>query len=115
MKLTIIFLLLLFYSCTNSNKFYGRVYDFDTGKPIKNVHVDINGRTSKTDSTGYFCIKIKLNMKSEIYLKKEGYFSKKIIRKPDSRGRFRKEKINLDTIYLYNKQSDFYNKEKSQM
>lgn len=107
MKSRYLFLILLFYSCTNSNKFDGYIYDYDTEKPIQNVYVDINGNMGKTDSTGYFCIKLKSNLPSVICLKKEGYFTKRIYRKPDSLGRYSKAKINWNRIYLYNKENDF--------
>ncbi len=101
-----IFLVLFLCSCTES-KFYGHVYDYDTEKPIKNVSVYVNGRSTKTDSTGYFSINIKSNLPNVIQLKKEGYFSKKVYRKADSLGRFDTKNINWNVIYLYNKESDF--------
>jgi hypothetical protein len=107
MKNSYIFLILLFCSCTNNKKFDGYVYDYATEKPIQNVFVDVNGNTRRTDSTGYFCVKLKPNLPSIIYFKKEGYFSKKIYRKPDSLGRYSKGKIHWNRIYLYNKESEF--------
>lgn len=109
MRIKVIILLLLLCSCTN-DKFYGHIYDYSTEKPIQNVFVQVDGKTTKTDSTGYFCIKIKSNLSSNIVLRREGYFTKKIVRRPDSLGRFSKEKINWNRIYLYDKNTDFVDK-----
>ena len=109
MKITFIFILLLLCSCTKKELF-GYVYDYDTEKPIKNVHIDINGDATKTDSTGYFCMKIKPNSACTIVLKKESYATKKLYRKPDSLGEFSSKSLKANKIYLYNKKSDFSNK-----
>jgi hypothetical protein len=100
---------LLFYSCSNNN-FQGYVYDYDTGKPLENVYIKINDCIAQTDSAGYFAMKIKSNSTTEIFLKREGYASKKLFRKPNSSGEFSKKSLNKNTIYLYNKESDFFNK-----
>lgn len=109
MKIKFIFIVLLLCSCSKK-EFFGHIYDYETEKPIENVYVSINDNTTKTDSTGYFCMKIKSNVPSVISLKKEGYFTKKITRRPDSLGRFSKEKINWNRIYLFHKESDFSTK-----
>lgn len=109
MKALFILNVLLFCSCSK-NEFNGHVYDFDTNKPIKNVCVRINNDITKTDSTGYFNIKIEANSINKIFLKREGYASKKIERKPDSSGKFSIKGLKQNVIYLYNNESDFINK-----
>ncbi|WP_264536982.1 hypothetical protein [Flavobacterium sp. N1736] len=108
-KIKFIFIVLLFCSCTKK-EFFGYVYDYDTEEPIENVHIDINGKTTKTDSVGYFCMKIKSNSPCKIVLKKESYAVKKIYRKPDSLGEFSNKSLKGNKIYLYTKESDFSNK-----
>lgn len=107
MKLKLILFTLLLCSCTN-NTFSGRVYDFDTEEPLKNVQIDSNGNTTETDSAGYFSIKVKPNKTCTIYLRKEDYATKKISRKPDSLGIFSKRYLKNSKIYLFNKESDFF-------
>lgn len=109
MKIKFILMILLFYSCSDNN-FQGHVYDYDTEKPLKNVYVKINDNSTQTDSTGWFSIKIKSNSTIAIFLKREGYASKKIYRKPDSSGGYSQKKLKENAIYLYNKESDFFNK-----
>ncbi|MBE8723900.1 hypothetical protein [Flavobacterium hungaricum] len=109
MRITYVFVLLLFCSCTN-NKFYSYVYDYDTGKPLKNVLVTVNGVVTATDSTGFFTSNIKSNADCVILLQKEEYAVKKIYRKPDSLGMFSKRNLNKHKIYLFKKESDFSNK-----
>lgn len=106
MKVKFIFVILLLYSCSNNN-FQGYVYDYDTEKPLKNVCVKINNDITQTDNVGWFSIKIKSNSTIAVFLKREGYASKKLFRKPDSSGEFSKKSLNENTIYLYNKESDF--------
>lgn len=106
MKFKFILLILLFTSCNKSN-LDGNVYDYDTEKPLKNVFVNINGNTTQTDSNGYFRIKVKVNSKYIILLKKEGYALKKIYREPDSLNEFSKKKLKNNKIYLIDKDTDF--------
>ncbi|TDO72830.1 hypothetical protein EV143_107136 [Flavobacterium chryseum] len=113
MKSQLIFVILLFCSCTN-NRFYGRVYDFDTERPIKNVNINISGDVTQTDSTGYFSMKVKSNLPCTIFLQKAGYASKKICRKPDSLGEFSKKSLRNNSIYLIKKESEFSNQIKSE-
>lgn len=108
MRIKFILMTLLFCSCSNNN-FQGHVYDYDTEKPLKNVYIKINDCIAKTDSLGYFAMKIKTNSTIEIFLKREGYASKELLRRPDSFGEFSKKSLNENTIYLYNKRSDFLN------
>ena len=105
-KISVIVLLLLLCSCTN-NTFSGYVYDYDTEKPIKNVQIDSNGNKTETDSTGYFSIKVRPNKICKIAIRKEGYVSKKVERKPDSLGLFSKSNLSNVKIYLFDKNSDF--------
>ncbi len=107
MKTNILFIILLFSSCTKSHNFNGHVYDYDTEKPIQNVDVDINGNKTKTDSTGYFCLGINSNSAYKIILKKEDYVTKKIYRKPDSLGKFSQKSLKYNRLYLFAKESDF--------
>ncbi|RKR08405.1 hypothetical protein C8C83_5644 [Flavobacterium sp. 90] len=105
MKVNLLFIVLLFFSCTNSHNFNGHVYDYDTEKPIQDV--DINGNKTKTDSTGYFCLGINSNLACKIILKKEDYVTKKIYRKPDSLGKFSQKSLKYNRLYLFTKESDF--------
>ncbi|MEP6802951.1 MAG: hypothetical protein ABI892_00405 [Flavobacterium sp.] len=109
MKRILIFIVLLFCSCTN-NKFYGHVYDYDTEQPIQNVFIDINGTKIQTDSSGYFCVKVNSNSRLKIILKKEGYSTKNLYRKPDSSGEFSKRNLSDNKIYMLNKEGDFSKK-----
>ncbi|WP_394773609.1 hypothetical protein [Flavobacterium sp.] len=109
MKSKLIFIVLLFCSCTN-NKFYGHVYDYDTNRPIENVHIDINGIKLQTDSSGYFYLKVRSNSRLKVTLKKNGYSTKKLYRTPDSQGEFSKRNLSNNKIYLFNKESDFSKK-----
>ena len=106
MKIKFILMILLSYSCSNNN-FHGHVYDYDTEKPLKNVYVKINDKITQTDSTGYFSVKIKTHSAITILLKRKGYASKKLFRKPDSCGEFSKKNLHANKIYLCNKESDF--------
>jgi hypothetical protein len=106
MKSKLIFIILLLCSCT-TNKFYGHVYDYDTEEPIQNVQIDIDGNKTKTDNSGYFCMKVKSNSTCVIFLQKGGYASKKIYRKSDSLGEFSKRNLKHNIIYLLNEESDF--------
>lgn len=112
MKIQLFFVILLFCSCTN-NRFYGHVYDYDTERPIKNVNININGDVTQTDSTGYFSMKVKSNFPCTIFLKRKGYASRKIYRKPDSLGQFSKRSLKNNSIYLFNTESEFSNKTKN--
>ncbi|MCC9065550.1 carboxypeptidase-like regulatory domain-containing protein [Flavobacterium piscisymbiosum] len=105
-KLNLIVLLLLLCSCTN-NTFSGYVYDYDSEQPIINVQIDSNGNKTETDSTGYFILKVRPNKMCKIVLRKEGYSSKKVERKPDSLGLFSKTNLKDVKIYLFEKNSDF--------
>lgn len=107
MKSKFIFIILLFSSCIDSNKFNGHVYDYDTETPIENVSIDINGYKTQTDSTGYFCIEVKSNLAYKVILKKEDYVTKKINRKPDSLGKYSQKSLKYNRLYLYAKESDF--------
>lgn len=109
MKLNLIFLTLLFCSCT-SNTFSGHVYDYDTNKPIMRAQVEANGNSTETDSSGYFTIKVRPNSECKILFRKEGYAAKNINRKPDSLGIFSKQNLKRNKIYLFNIESDFSNK-----
>lgn len=106
MKSKLIFIILLFCSCTN-NKFNGYVYDYDTERPIKNVHIDINGNKTQTDSAGYFCVEVNLDSNLKISLNKRGFAAKMITRIPDSLGKFSKRSLHYNRIYLLNEESDF--------
>ncbi|WP_281234438.1 hypothetical protein [Flavobacterium gelatinilyticum] len=107
MKLKFISLLIVLCSCTHNN-FSGQIHDFDTNKPIKNVLVSINNNVTRTDSTGYFNLSVNSNSDCTIYLKKEGYANKIVLRKPD----FSKENQAKNKIYMFRKDSDFSNKMK---
>ncbi|WP_291152944.1 carboxypeptidase-like regulatory domain-containing protein [Flavobacterium sp. UBA7680] len=110
MKNKLFFLILLLCSCAGKDELNGYIYDYDTERPIKNVHINIKGDTTQTDSTGYFSIKVKSNSPYTIFLEREGYASKKIYRKPDSLGKFKKQSLKNNSIYLINKESEFSNK-----
>ncbi|MBS7231148.1 hypothetical protein KHA90_08930 [Flavobacterium psychroterrae] len=109
MKSTLIFIVLLFCSCTN-NKFYGHVYDYDTEQPLQNVFIDINGTKIQTDSSGYFYLKVNSNSILKLSLRKDGYSTKNLYRKPDSSGGFSKRNLSNNKIYLFNEKSDFSKK-----
>lgn len=109
MKIKFIFLILLLYSCSNNN-FQGYVYDYDTEKPLKKVYININDNVTHTDSLGYFNMRVKSNSAFTILLKRDHYAAKKVLRKPDSCGIFSKKNLDKNRIYLYNKESDFFNK-----
>ncbi|KAF2331731.1 hypothetical protein [Flavobacterium ginsenosidimutans] len=106
MKSKFLFITLLLSSCT-SNQFSGYVYDYDTNKPIQNVKVNVNGINSLTDNLGHFAFEIESNSACTLFLTKEGYASKKVIRKPDSLGTFSKRNLKNYKIYLYKNESDF--------
>lgn len=106
-KISLIVSILLFCSCTTTT-LSGYVYDYDTERPIKNVQIDINENTTKTDSVGYFSIQVKTNKSCKILLRKSGYAAKRINRSPDSLGAFSKRNLNKVRIYLFNKNSDFH-------
>jgi len=105
-KINLILLILLLCSCTK-NTFSGHVYDYDTERPIQNVQIDSNGNTTQTDSAGYFIIQVEPNKICKIALRKEGYATKKIDRKPDSLGLFSKSNLKNVKIYLFDENSDF--------
>ncbi|WP_343705818.1 hypothetical protein [Flavobacterium sp.] len=106
MKSKFLFIALLLSSCT-SNQFSGYVYDYDTNKPIQDVKVNVNGVNSLTDNLGHFELDIESNSVCTLFLKKEGYASKTVVRKPDSLGTFSKRNLNNYRIYLYKNESDF--------
>lgn len=106
-KSKFIFIIVLFCSCGNNDKFNGHVYDYDNDKPIENVAININGNKVQTDSTGYFCIKVKSNSLCKMILKKEGYLTKTINRTPDSLGKFSQKSLKYNRLYLFTKESDF--------
>ena len=107
MKNILIFLLLLICSCTGKEELNGHVYDYDTERPLKNVSVIVNHSKTKTDSTGFFCIYIKSNSVYKIILKRKGYSTKEIFRKPDSLEKLSKKSLKYNKFYMYNKESDF--------
>ena len=104
-KISVMLFILLLCSCT-TNTFSGYVYDYDTEQPIKNVQIDSNGNKTETDSLGYFSIKVKPNKICKIVLRKEGYATKIVNRKPDSLGVFSKKNLRNVRIYLFDKDSD---------
>lgn len=106
MKSKFLFIALLLSSCT-SNQFSGYVYDYDTNKPIQDVKVNVNGINSLTDNLGHFELEIESNSVFRLFLTKEGYASKTVVRKPDSLGTFSKRNLNNYRIYLYKNESDF--------
>ena len=108
MKIKFILLILLFCSCKNYT-FEGNVHDYDTDKPLKNVEIIINNTITKTDSLGYFSLKINSNS-ANILLKKEGYATKKVYRKSNTKKETHNENLKNAAIYLYKRESDFYNK-----
>lgn len=85
------------------------MHDYDTDKPIKNVEIIINNNITKTDSLGFFSLKINSNS-AHIILKKEGYATKKAYRKSNTKEETPNENIKNPAIYLYKRESDFYNK-----
>lgn len=97
--------ILLLCSCT-TNTFSGYVYDYDTEQPVKNVQIHSNGNKTETDSLGYFSIKVKPNKICKIVVRKEGYATKIVNRKPDSLGVFSKKNLRNVRIYLFDKDSD---------
>lgn len=109
MKIKLLLIVLLVCSCTN-NKLSGYVYDYYTEQPIKDVYINNNGNEVQTDSMGYFSLKVKSNTTCVLILQKEDYATKKIYRKPDSLGEFSQKSLKKNTIYLFNKESDFSNK-----
>jgi len=108
MKLKIIMITQLLSSCTQ-NKFSGYVKDFDSNRPIKDVSVSINKITTKTDSIGYFSVEATSNTTYVLQLEREGYATKKVIRKPDSGEKDTDQKTKKDTIYMFKNESDFIN------
>lgn len=108
MKIKLIFLILLFCSCSSKDELNGYIYDYDTERPLKNVHIVINDNKTQTDSTGFFCINIKSTSACKMIFKKEGFTTKEIYRKPDSLGRFSKRSLKYNRFYMYNKESDFH-------
>lgn len=109
MKLKIILMLLLLCSCAQ-NKISGYVKDFDSNKPIKDVWVSIHKNTTQTDSLGFFSITVTSNSSGILNLKKEGYESKKVSRKPDSLEKSSDNKTNKSIIYLFKNESEYSNK-----
>jgi hypothetical protein len=109
MKIKLIIITLLLCSCTQ-NKFSGYVYDFDNGRPIKNVVVKSDKSTTISDSTGYFVLNVNSNSNAVLNLKREGYANKKVVRKPDKSKKTNEEKVKENTIYMFKSESDFANK-----
>ena len=105
MKIKFIIIAFLLCSCTH-NKFSGYVYDFDTGKPIQNVVVNINDNSTKTDSIGYFEIEVNSNSNCTINLKRQGYVIKTVFRKPDFREKSKNSKPKKNPIYMFKSDSD---------
>ena len=105
MKIKFIIIAFLLYSCTQ-NKFSGYVYDFDTGKPIQNVVVNINGNSTNTNSNGYFEIEVNSNSNCAINLKRQGYVTKTVFRKPDFREKSKNSKPKKSSIYMFKSDSD---------
>ena len=103
------FFLILFSSCTQ-NKLSGYIHDFDSDKPIKNVLVNIDNNITKTDSIGFFEIKVNSNSSCIINLKREGYANKKVFRKFNSSGRYNIKAVQNKTIYMFKNESDFAKK-----
>lgn len=106
MKIKLLLIALVVCSCTRT-KFSGFVHDFDTGKPIKNVAVNINGNLTNTDSTGHFEIEVNSNSNCIIGLKREGYVNKKVLRKPDYLDKTTRGELKNSTIYMFKNESDF--------
>ncbi|WP_426485772.1 carboxypeptidase-like regulatory domain-containing protein [Flavobacterium sp. 2] len=104
-----IFISLLLSACTQST-FSGYVNDFDSNKPIKNVNININGNKTQTDCTGYFSLNVKSKSNCIISLKREGYESKKVYRKPDISKRDTMQKRKNTIIYMFRKDSEFLRK-----
>ncbi|OXB04759.1 hypothetical protein B0A81_16480 [Flavobacterium plurextorum] len=105
LQIKLIIIVFLLCSCTH-NKFSGYVYDFDTGKPIQNVVVNINGNSTSTDSIGYFEIEANINSDCVISLKRQGYVIRTMFRKPDFLGKSKNSKIKKSTIYMFKSDSD---------
>ncbi|WP_281632010.1 hypothetical protein [Flavobacterium luteolum] len=106
MKSKLILAILLLSSCTN-NKFSGYVYDYDTGKPIQNVMVNIIGNVTRTDSIGYFELEVNSNSNCAINLKRQGYAVKIMLRKPDFAEGNKNKKPKKNTIFMFKSDSDF--------
>lgn len=102
MKIKLIFITILFWSC-NRSTFSGKIHDFDTNEPIENVSVNINNNTMRTDSSGYFNLSVNSKSDCIMYLKKEEYANKAILRKPDNLSQNRERNV----IYMFKKESDF--------
>jgi hypothetical protein len=108
LKIKFILLILLFCSCKNYT-FEGNVHDYDTDKPLKNVEIIINNNITKTDSLGFFSLKINSNA-ANIILKKQVYATKKVYRKSSAKEETHNGNLQNFAIYLYKRESDFYNK-----
>lgn len=108
MKIKFILLTLLFCSCKNYT-FEGNVHDYDTDKPLRKVEVIINNNITQTDSLGFFSLKVNSNS-ANIILKKEGYATKKVYRKSNTKQETHNENLKNPAIYLYKRDSDFNNK-----
>ena len=106
MKIKLIIIAFLLCSC-KYNKFSGYVHDFDTGKPIQNVVININGNSTSTDSIGHFEIKVNSNTDCVISLRRQGYAGKTILRKPDRLEKNRNSEPKKSTIYMFKSNSDF--------
>lgn len=104
MKLKLLFIVLVFSSCKYS-KLSGYVNDFDTGKPIQNVVVNINSNSTSTDSIGYFEIEANTNSDCVISLKHQDYAVKTVFRKPDCLEKNSEPKKSI--IYMFKNDSDF--------
>jgi hypothetical protein len=105
LKIKFILLILLFCSCKNYT-FEGNVHDYDTDKPLKNVEIIINNTITRTDSLGFFSLKINSNA-AEIILKKNGYATKKVHRESNTKEEKHNENLKNSVIYLYKRESDF--------
>lgn len=106
MKIKLIIIAFFLYSCTH-NKISGYVHDFDTGKPLKNVTVNINENLTKTDSIGHFEIEVNSNSNCVINLKRQGYANKGVIRKPDSVQKIKSGELKNSIIYMFKNENDF--------
>lgn len=106
MKIKLIIIAFLLYGCKH-NKFSGYVHDFDTGKPIQNVVVNINGNSTSTDSIGHFEIEVNSNSDCVISLKRQNYAVKTVLRKPDYLEKNKSSEPKKSIIYMFKNDSDF--------
>jgi len=106
MKVKFIIIAFFLCSCTH-NKFSGYVYDFDTGKPIQSVAVNINGNITNTDSIGHFEVGVNSNSNCVINLKRQGYAIKTVLREPDCMKKNKNSDQKKRIIYMFKSDSDF--------